>query len=243
MTASDGASVLLVDDEQDILSTLGGYLRRSGLEVHTAGNGAEALQLLESQPVSVIVSDVMMPYLDGRALLRTLREREDWTPVILLTVVGEADERSAALDEGADDYLNKPFAPQELLSRIRAVLRRLQSATQSLGSAQVLVAEHAGGTLKLDRSARRAWNSGSEVTLTPKALTLLEYLMSRPDEVHSRERLLETLWGFEFAVSTRAVDHRIAEIRRSFGDDAAAPTLIETVPGHGYRLAAQVRRG
>ena len=243
MTASDGASVLLVDDEQDILATLGGYLRRSGLEVHTAGNGAEALQLLESQPVSVIVSDVMMPYLDGRALLRTLREREDWTPVILLTVVGEADERSAALDEGADDYLNKPFAPQELLSRIRAVLRRLQSATQSLGSAQVLVAEHAGGTLKLDRSARRLWNSGVEVTLTPKALTLLEYLLTRPDEVHSRERLLETLWGFEFAVSTRAVVHRIAEIRRSFGDDAAAPTLIETVPGHGYRLAAQVRRG
>lgn len=149
MTASDGASVLLVDDEQDILATLGGYLRRSGLEVHTAGNGAEALQLLESQPVSVIVSDVMMPYLDGRALLRTLREREDWTPVILLTVVGEADERSAALDEGADDYLNKPFAPQELLSRIRAVLRRLQSATQSLGSAQALMAEHGGGTLKL----------------------------------------------------------------------------------------------
>lgn len=109
-----------------------------------------------------------MPYLDGRALLRTLREREDWTPVILLTVVGEADERSAALDEGADDYLNKPFAPQELLSRIPAVLRRLQSDTQSLGSAQVLMAEHGGGTLKLDQPARRAWNSGSEVTLTPK---------------------------------------------------------------------------
>ncbi|WP_396277178.1 response regulator transcription factor [Glutamicibacter creatinolyticus] len=237
------ASVLLVDDEADILATLGGYLRRSGLQVLTAGDGAQALQILAEHPVQVIVSDVMMPFMDGRAMLRALRERGDWTPVILLTVVGEADERSVALDEGADDYLNKPFAPQELLSRIRAVLRRIQNATQSLGNAEVLVADHGQGTVKLDRSARRVWNLGSEITLTPKALTLLEYLMSRPDEVHSRERLLQTLWGFEFAVSTRAVDHRIAEIRKAFGDDAAAPTLVQTVPGQGYRFAGQVRRG
>lgn len=243
MNTTSSASVLLVDDEQDILATLGGYLRRSGLEVLTAGNGVEALQVLDGHPVQVIVSDVMMPFLDGRALLRTLRQRDDWTPVILLTVVGEADERSAALDEGADDYLNKPFAPQELLSRIRAVLRRLQTSTHALGNAQILVAEHGTGTLKLDRLARRVWNEGTEIMLTPKALTLLEYLMTRPDEVHSRERLLESLWGFEFAVSTRAVDHRIAEIRKAFGDDAAAPTLVQTVAGQGYRFAGEVRRG
>lgn len=243
MSTMSPASVLLVDDEQDILATLGGYLRRSGLEVFTALNGVEALKVLEEQPVAVIVSDVMMPFLDGRALLRTLRERGDWTPVILLTVVGEADERSAALDEGADDYLNKPFAPQELLSRIRAVLRRIQASTQSLTNAEILLADHASGTLKLDRSARRVWNSGVEITLTPKALTLLEYLMSRPEELHSRERLLQTLWGFEFAVSTRAVDHRIAEIRKAFADDAAAPTLIQTVAGQGYRFAGRVHRG
>lgn len=243
MNVTPTASVLLVDDEQDILSALGGYLRRSGLEVLTATDGAAALKVLEQHPVQVIVSDVMMPFLDGRALLRTLRERNDWTPVILLTVVGEADERSAALDEGADDYLNKPFAPQELLSRIRALLRRIQSATQTLTNAEILLAEHGSQTLKLDRSARRVWNADTEITLTPKALTLLEYLMSRPEEIHSRERLLETLWGFEFAVSTRAVDHRIAEIRKAFSDDAAAPTLIQTVPGQGYRFAGQVRRG
>lgn len=243
MNSTSSASVLLVDDEQDILATLGGYLRRSGLEVLTAGNGAQALQVLAHHPVQVIVSDVMMPFLDGRALLRTLRQREDWTPVILLTVIGEADERSAALDEGADDYLNKPFAPQELLSRIRAILRRVQSATHVLGAAEILLAEHGSGTLRLDRSARRVWNENTEITLTPKALTLLEYLMTRPDEIHSRERLLETLWGFEFAVSTRAVDHRIAEIRKAFGDDAAAPTLVQTVAGQGYRFAGQVRRG
>lgn len=243
MTVSPTASVLLVDDEQDILSTLGGYLRRSGLEVLTASDGAAALKILEEHQVQVIVSDVMMPFLDGRALLRTLRQRNDWTPVILLTVVGEADERSAALDEGADDYLNKPFAPQELLSRIRAVLRRIQSATQTLHTAEVVLADHGSGTLTLDRSARRVWNSDTEITLTPKALTLLEYLMTRPEEVHSRERLLQTLWGFEFAVSTRAVDHRIAEIRKAFGDDATAPTLIQTVAGQGYRFAGKVRRG
>ncbi|MCW4465747.1 response regulator transcription factor [Glutamicibacter sp. MNS18] len=243
MNTTSAASVLLVDDEQDILATLGGYLRRSGLEVLTAGNGVEALQVMDRHPVQVIVSDVMMPFLDGRSLLRTLRQREDWTPVILLTVVGEADERSAALDEGADDYLNKPFAPQELLSRIRAVLRRLQTSTHALGNAQILVADHGTGTLKLDRLARRVWNEDTEIMLTPKALTLLEYLMTRPDEVHSRERLLESLWGFEFAVSTRAVDHRIAEIRKAFGDDAAAPTLVQTVAGQGYRFAGEVRRG
>ena len=230
------AKVLLVDDEEPITSTLGPYLERSGFEVRTASDGEEALELLSASPVDIIVSDVLMPRRDGRSLVRELRRRQDWTPVILLTQVNEAFERSAALDEGADDYLGKPFDPPELVSRIRAVLRRTTPGERTLAVASKLQS----GALEFDRTARRVRLGGDEVALTPRATLLLEYLMSHPDELHTRERLLETLWGFEFAVSTRAIDHRVAELRRVLGEDAQTPRYIETVQQSGYRFIGEV---
>lgn len=229
--------VLLVDDEEPITSTLAPYLERSGFAVRVAGDGVAALEALEDGPVDIIVSDVLMPRLDGRALVRRLREASDWTPVILLTKVDAAFERSAALDEGADDYLGKPFDPPELVSRIRAVLRRTTPGERTLATAARLVS----GPLEFDRTARRVRLDGVDVELTPRATLLLEYLMSHPDELHTRERLLATLWGFEFAITTRAIDHRVAEIRRALGDDAQNPRFVETVQSSGYRFRAEVR--
>jgi DNA-binding response OmpR family regulator len=137
-----------------------------------------------------------------------------------------------ALEEGADDYLNKPFDPAELTARIRAVLRRARRGRPPLTAAQVL----RSGSVRVDRLARRAWLGERELVLTPKAMTLLDFLITHPDELLSRDRLLEVLWGFDYPVATRAVDNRVAELRRTLDDDAASPTWIETVPGLGYRF-------
>jgi len=228
--------ILLVDDEQDITSNLSAYLSRSGFETSTAGDGEEALQQVKQHAPDLIVLDVLMPKVDGREVLRQLRQADDWTPVILLTQVGEASERAMALEEGADDYLNKPFDPHELVARIRAVLRRARPGRPPLSAAWSLTS----GDLRFDRQARRAYLKGEEITLTPKALLLLEYLMTHPDELLSRERLLDVVWGWEYPVGSRAVDTRIAELRRTLADDAADPIYIETVPSLGYRFISPV---
>jgi len=177
-----------------------------------------------------------MPKMDGRELLRSLRQNDNWIPVILLTQVGEAFERAMALEEGADDYINKPFEPHELVARIRAVLRRAKPGKPPLSAAWQVSC----GDLIFDRRARRAYLHNEELNLTPKALLLLEYLMTHPDELVSRERLLDVVWGWDYPVGSRAVDTRVAELRRTLGDDASHPRYIETVPGQGYRFAADV---
>lgn len=237
MSETPRPRILLVDDDEAITGALGPFLERSGFSVDIADDGGAGLVAVERQVPDLVVCDVLMPHVDGREFVRRIRARQLWLPIILLTQIGESSERSAALDEGADDYLNKPFDPHELVSRIRAVLRRTAGGTAPLHAAPRLTA----GDLMLDRTARRVWLNEREITLTPKALNLLEYLMMRPDEVHSRERLLSTLWGFDFASSSRAVDHRIAELRRELGDDSAAPRHIETVQSMGYRFLGPVR--
>lgn len=232
----DRPRLLLVDDEPAITASLAPFLERAGFAVRVAANGAEALEQAAAFTPALIVMDVLMPEVDGREALRRLRQAGDWTPVILLTQVGESAERAMALEEGADDYLNKPFDPHELVARTRAVLRRARPGQPPLATASRL----ASGGLLLDRVSHRAWLDGEEVTLTPKAAALLEYLATHPDELISRERLLDAVWGWDYPAGTRTVDTRIAELRRALGDDPADPTYIETVPGQGYRFVGTV---
>lgn len=236
MTDAARPRLLLVDDDQAITAGLGAFLERSGFDVEVAADGQEALDAIAVRVPDVTVCDVVMPRVDGREFVRRVRAEGRWMPVILLTNVGESYERSAALDEGADDYLNKPFDPQELLSRVRAVLRRSVSGERPLSAATTL----RSGAVRLDRAARRVYLDGTELVLTPKAVMLLDYLMSHPGELHSRDRLLSALWGFEFASSTRAVDNRVAELRRVLGDDPSDPVYIETAQSLGYRFCAPV---
>ena len=235
----DRPSLLLVDDDPGITSGLSPVLERDGFAVTIAEDGLAALTTLAAGGVDIVVLDVMMPGLDGRETLRRLRRDGHTVPVVLLTSVGEAAERARALDEGADDYLNKPFDAGELISRVRAVLRRTAAGRPTLANAAVLVA----GELTVDRSARRVWLAGREAALTPKAFALLDHLITHPDEVVSKPRLLEVVWGFDDLIGTRAVDHRIAELRRVLGEDAANPRWIQTVPGAGYRFIADVTDG
>jgi DNA-binding response OmpR family regulator len=230
-------TILLADDDPNIVDSLAPFLERAGFHVLIVSDGQAALEKAQSHHPDLIILDVLMPRMDGRETLRRLRQANMWTPTILLTQVGEASERALALEEGADDYLNKPFDPHELLARIRAVLRRARPGERSLSAAWLLVA----GDLSLDRRARRASLAGETLELTPKALAVLEYLMTHPDEAVSRERLLDAVWGWEYPAGTRTVDTRMAELRRALNDDPADPQYIETIPGEGYRFSADVR--
>ena len=229
--------LLLVDDERAITGNLGPFLSRSGYEVTVAHDGEAALREMDRVHPDLVVTDVMMPRVDGREFLRRLRASGDWTPVILLTQVGESAERAMALEEGADDYLNKPFDPIELVARMKAVLRRVRPGQPPLAASHEL----STGTLRLDRLSRRTYLDDREVPLTPKAFSLLEYLMTHPDEVMTRERLLDAVWGWDYPVGTRAVDTRVAELRRKLDDDASDPSYVETVPGVGYRYVGEVQ--
>jgi DNA-binding response OmpR family regulator len=233
----DGMTLLLADDDATIVDSLAPFLERSGFRVLSASDGAAALEKVHSHHPNLVILDVLMPRLDGREVLRRLRRENNWTPTILLTQVGASAERALALEEGADDYLNKPFDPHELLARIRAVMRRSRPGERSLSVAWHLEA----GSLVLDRRARRASMAGQTLDLTPKALSVLEYLMTHPDEVVSRERLLDAVWGWEYPAGTRTVDTRMAELRKALGDDPGEPRFIETVSGEGYRFVAPVR--
>jgi DNA-binding response OmpR family regulator len=232
------SKLLLVDDEIAITDRLAPFLSRAGFEVRVVADGEAALREIVSFTPDLVVLDVLMPKLDGREVLRQLRQSGDWTPVILLTQVGEAAERAMALMEGADDYINKPFDSNELVARIRSVLRRV-----SPGQPPLTVAERVRcGDLVVDRTKRRAYLQSEEIVLSPKAMSLLEYMITRPDELLSRERILDAVWGWDYPIGTRTIDTRVAELRRVLGDDPGDPVYIETVPGQGYRFIGKVEK-
>lgn len=228
--------ILLADDDPAITSELKPFLERAGYRVAIAGDGEAALRRVADFTPDLIVLDVLMPRLDGREVCRRLRRAGNWTAIIMLTAVGEATERSMSLDEGADDYLNKPYDPHELVARIRAVLRRARPGAPPLTAARRL----ACGSFILDRSTRRVLLAERELPLTPRAVALLEYMMTHSGELLSRERLLNGVWGWDYPAGTRAVDMRIAELRKHLQDDASAPRYIETLLGEGYMFIGQV---
>jgi len=231
--------ILIVDDEVDLLAEIKPLMERSGYVVITAINGEQAFDCIARQRPDLIILDVLMPRLDGRGVLRRLRQQGDWTPVILLTRVNTTAERVLSLQEGADDYLNKPFDPLELVARVKAVLRRTQRGSASLAAARRLVS----GPLILDRQTRLVTLAGQPVNLTTRAVGVLEFLMLNPYDLIPRSRLLDEVWGWSAAIETRAVDIRIAEIRKVIGDDPDQPRFIETVVGQGYRFVENVQGG
>lgn len=230
--------ILLVDDERAITDYLAPILERAGYSVTVARDGNAALLLVSELHPSIVILDVIMPGLDGREVCRRLRKSGNWTPVIMLTQVSSTADKILSLEEGADDYLCKPFDPHELIARIRSVLRRRGASPERkpLSMALRLQADE----ITLDRRARRVEMHGETLDLTPKALALLEYLMLHPDQVFSREQLMDAVWGWAQPVATRAVDMRIAELRRLLGDDPEHSNYIETVIGVGYRFIPEV---
>lgn len=233
--------ILIADDEQDLTEYLTPLLTRRGFEVTVANDGLKALESAIQQRPDLIVLDVMMPHLDGHEVCRRLRAAGHSTPIIMLTHVVNQTDKVSALEEGADDYLCKPFDPLELIARIRAVLRRRERnpSQPPLHTAMRLRSDD----LLLDRRSRRAMKGNQLLKLTPRAWSLLEYLMLHPDEVLTRDQLLDAVWGWDYVVATRAVDVRIAELRQALGRDESDSPFIETVTGIGYRFLGAVEAG
>jgi DNA-binding response OmpR family regulator len=239
MSEMEENTVLIVDDEDAIRSGLAAALRRARFHVIEARDGIEALKLVDEHQPDIIVLDILMPEMDGREVCRQLRQNENWTPVIMLTQINATGEKISSLEEGADDYLNKPFDSYELIARIKALLRRQSVAGRPVQLAHVLVS----GRLRLERETHRVWLDGKDIPLTTKAFGVLAHLMSRPNMVVSREQLLDHVWGWDDPSGMRTVDVRISEIRRRLGDIATEPEFIETIAGEGYRFIGEVKAG
>jgi DNA-binding response OmpR family regulator len=219
--------VLVVEDDPGIATQLVRGLERAGYTADSVATGAEALG---RPPSDVVLLDLGLPDVDGIDVCRRLRAGSD-AAIIVVTARGEESDRVLALDEGADDYLVKPFGLAELLARIRAVLRRGQRAGGGGGLAEVEVLRH--GPLTVDLRTRKVSMSGQEVALTPKEFAILECLAADPGRLISRQEIVERAWDEHWYGPTKVLDVHLAALRRKIGD----PTLIETVYGHGFRLA------
>jgi DNA-binding response OmpR family regulator len=221
--------ILVIEDDPDIALSLRLKLERDGgFEVATAHDGAAGLRLAVAQPPDLVLLDVNLPGMDGFEVCRHLRREPATaaTPVIMLTArIGEAD-RIAGLDLGADDYITKPFSPKEALARVRAVLRRSDRGVE--GPEAI-----ADGALRIDLAARRTEVSGSPIALTRKEFDLLVELIRQRGRVLTRERLLETVWGYDYPGETRTVDVHVRRLRQKLG--SPIDERVETVVGVGYR--------
>jgi DNA-binding response OmpR family regulator len=222
-------SVLIVDDEANIRELVTVYFTAAGFDVRQASDGLSGLSSALADPPDLVLLDIMLPGLDGAAVCRRLRETTQ-VPVIMLTARGGELDKVALLESGADDYVTKPFSPPELVARARAVLRRVPSAH---GGPAALVSI---GALTVDAAEHRVTVDGDEVALTAKEFDLLATMAAEPGVVFSRDRLLESAWGFADFVDARGVDVHIRHLREKLGDAAASPRFVETVRGVGYRI-------
>ncbi len=221
-------TILVVDDEERLVSLLEAYLRQQGYRVVSASNGRQALEVASREKPDLIVLDIMMPEMDGLEFLKAHRRQAN-TPVIMLTARVEDEEKIVGLEMGADDYMTKPFRPRELVARIRAVLRRAGRAVPEAAVLQV-------GDLILDREAHRVTVAGRAVDLTPSEFELLTALMSAPGRVFTRLELLDRIQGVRYEGYERTIDVHVKNVRAKIEPDPRQPRYIQTVYGVGYRL-------
>jgi two-component system response regulator MprA len=226
---AETARVLCAEDDTSVRTSLERALTLEGYTVTTAVDGADALEKLVTDNPDVVVLDVMMPLVDGLTVCRRLRQKGDRTPVLMLTARHEVGDRVAGLDAGADDYLAKPFSLDELLARLRALLRR----TSVVGTASAHHETLSLDDLVVDRDSRRVHRAGRELGLTKTEFDLLELLVHNRDIVLSRELIYERIWGYDFATNSKSLDVYIGYLRRKTeGRDGSR--LIHTVRGVGY---------
>lgn len=225
-----GRLILVVDDEVRMVRFIRLNLEHDGFQVISAYNGREALEQVRSQLPNLILLDVMMPDLDGFEVLTRIREQSN-VPVIMLTAKGEEDDRVRGLELGADDYVSKPFSPRELVSRVKAVLRRTETVTGD--AANVIEVDD---WLKLDFNRREIWAGGELVQLRPTEYRLLYHLVQNAGWVVTHEQLLTKVWGFEYRDEPHYVRLYINYLRKKIEKDPANPEYILTERGVGYRF-------
>jgi two-component system response regulator MprA len=224
------ARILVADDDRAIRESLERALGLEGYEALTAADGEKAIAIIDEERPDLLVLDVMMPGLDGLTVCRVLRAQRNRLPILMLTARTETSDRVAGLDAGADDYLAKPFELDELLARIRALLRRASAVDAGTGA--LVVAD-----LRLDPATRRAWRGEREIDLTKTEFDLLELLMRNAGIVLQHETIYERIWGYDFGPDSKNLAVYISYLRRKV-DHEGAPGLIRTVRGVGYTIRA-----
>jgi two-component system alkaline phosphatase synthesis response regulator PhoP len=227
-------TVLVVDDQADIVRLVRDYLERAGFHALTAGDGDQALQVARREHPDLVILDLGLPGLDGLDVARALRRDGD-VPIIMLTARTEESDRVAGLELGADDYVTKPFSARELVARVRAVLRR-GSAAREQGDVV-----RAGDGITLDVPRMETTVEGRRIALTPTEFQLLLHMARQPGRVFTRAQLLDAVHGVTIESYERAIDAHIKNIRRKIERDPRAPRLLQTVFGVGYRLSDGTR--
>ncbi|WLR41232.1 response regulator transcription factor [Bacillus carboniphilus] len=220
--------ILIVEDEQSIARVLAAYLRKEEYEVKLAEDGVKALEILESFHPSLILLDVMMPEKNGWEVLNEVREKYS-IPIIMITALSDTDKKLKGFNEGADDYITKPFIGEEVVARVQAMLRR---------TGKVLEREDVRyyGSLRFDKVSHQVYLNGVEVMCTPKDKALLLFFLEHPNQVFTREQLIEHVWGIDYEGSDRAVDLSIKRLRKSLGNWPKEEGEIKTLRGTGYQF-------
>ncbi|MDA0635516.1 response regulator transcription factor [Nonomuraea sp. MCN248] len=223
------AKVLVVDDEPNIRELLAEALMLNGFTVRTASSGWRALEAVTREKPDIVVLDVMLPDLDGFAVARRLRERGDSPMVLFLTARDAVSDRIAGLTAGGDDYVTKPFSLDEVVLRVRAILRRVRPPGERADDGVLRYAD-----LELDEEAYQVRRAGRAIHLSPTEFSLLRYLMVNAERVVSKAQILDSVWDYDFDGDSRVVESYISYLRRKI--DALGPPLIHTLRGVGYRL-------
>ena len=224
-------TILIVEDETSIAEIVNLYLDRAGYAVTHTSSGEQAMKILEANIPDMVILDIMLPQVDGLTILRWLRDRSD-VPVIMLTSRRDEMDRIAGLEFGADDYIVKPFSPQELVSRVKAVLRRVSRETQP----EEIAPELAYGDLVIDPRTRTVTLSGEEITLTAKEFDMLYHIARHPHQVFSRDSLLNSVWGESDFIDPSTVTVHIRRLREKIEQDPSKPLRLLTVWGVGYKF-------
>ena len=222
--------VAVVEDEPSISEVVSLYLKRAGYQVQLYADGLAAQAAFSRQVPDLIILDVMLPGMDGFALTRSLRDHSD-VPIILLTSRREESDRIAGLELGADDYVVKPFSPQELVSRVRAVLRRISKEKKSQSDAPISFP-----SLSMNPQTRIVLAHGHEISLTAKEFDMLYHFIRHPHQVFSRDQLLESIWGLSEYIDPSTVTVHIRRLREKIENDPSVPTHLQTVWGVGYKF-------
>ncbi|MEV6060837.1 response regulator transcription factor [Nocardia asteroides] len=223
------ARVLVIDDEPMIVELLAVSLRFQGFEVATAASGADGLDKARSFRPDALIVDVMLPGMDGFGVLRRLRANGVQAPVLFLTARDDVDDKITGLSIGADDYVTKPFSLEEVIARLRVILRRTGQLDMTAESARITVAD-----IEIDEDSHEVWKAGSPVSLSPTEFTLLRYFMINAGKVLSKPKILDHVWRYDFAGDTGVVESYVSYLRRKI--DTTEPKLIHTLRGVGYVL-------
>ncbi len=224
------ARLLLIEDDQEIAAFIQKGMREAAHTLDIAGNGKDGLFLATTETYDVLIIDRMLPELDGLTILKTLRGAGKDTPTLILSALGEVDDRVAGLRAGGDDYLVKPFAFSELLARVEVLMRRAQGAQGGSATAQTQLS---AGDLRLDLLSRKVYRAEKEIELQPREFRLLEYMMRHKNHVITRTMLLEHVWDYNFDPQTNVIDVHISRLRSKIEKDFVTP-IIRTVRGAGY---------